>query len=194
MSDVKDEAMKQLSRVLTIIPQQYINALLTLHKKLDGKSIEWAIGGDLGEELATVRVDPDCVEIWTSKEGAEQIASILEEFQPSRMTFRTQKLSRNANIDGSEYPVYIRSHYYEFNIEAAKVKVHGDLQYRIDHWDWGDKLEFTPEHVNIIGDKIAVVPLQIKYELHQRLGWTDRAEKVQDVIMRGRKRKGLSQI
>lgn len=187
MSETKDDAMKQLSRVLTIVPQQYINALLMLQKKLDGKNIEWSVGGDLGEELATVDVNPDCVEILTSQEGAKQIALAVEEFKPSPLTFRTQKLARNAKIEAKEYPVYIRSYYCDFDIETAKVKVYGGLQYRIDDWDWGDKLEFTPEYISVVGDKIAIVPLHIKYELYQRLGWTDRAEKVKSVIMRGRK-------
>jgi len=38
----KEEVMEQLSHVLTIIPKEYINALLALHAKLDGKNVLWA--------------------------------------------------------------------------------------------------------------------------------------------------------
>ncbi len=188
MDKTKDEAMEQLSKVLTIIPKQYIDTLLALRKKLEGKNVEWSIGGDLGEELMTVQVEPDCVEILTSEKGVEQIARALAEFKPSRVNFQTQKLPRTAKIGGKEYPVYIRSRYCDFNVGKTKVKIHGDLQYRIDDWDWGDKLEFTPVTVSIVGETIHVVPLSIVYELHQRLGWTDRAEKVKNVITRGRRK------
>ncbi len=189
MAATKDDVMEQLSRILTIIQQQYIEALSTLHKKLDSEKVEWTIGGDLGEELVTVNVEPDCIEILTTKDGAEQITHALEEFKPSQVIYRIQKLSENAIIAGKEYPVYVRSYYSDFSIGTVKVKVHGGLQYRIDNWDWGDKMEFTPEYVYVAGVKTAVVPLQLKYELHKSLGWMDRAEKVNAVIMRGQKRR-----
>ena len=69
---------------------------------------------------------------------------------------------RNANINGIEYPIQVRSHYFDFFIGCLKVKVQGDMQYKINDWDWGDKLEFTPEYVNVTGVKIAIVPLQVK--------------------------------
>jgi hypothetical protein len=62
--------------------------------------------------------------------------------------------------------------------------VYGDIQYKIDDWAWGDKLEFTPEYVNVTGVKIAVVPLQVKYEIYQKMGWAERAEKIETLIRR----------
>ncbi len=185
----KEEVMEQLSRVLAIIPQKYIDALLTLHAKLDGKQVEWSVGGDLGEELRTVKVNPDCVEILTSKEGAEQIAEAAKEFNPSKIAFQTRQLARNARLQEKEYPVYARSYYFEFKIDTTEVRVHGDLQYRVDEWEWGDILQFTPEYVNVVGQKFSVVPLSLKYEFYQQLGWGDRADKVQQVLERQRARK-----
>jgi len=180
----KEEVMEQLSRVLSIIPQKYIDALLALHARLEDKNIGWSISGDLGEELRTINVNPDCIEILTSKEGVEQIWEAMKEFNPTTIAFQTQQLSRNAIVEEKEYPVYVQSHYFDFSIDMTKVKVHGDLQYRIDTWDWGDKLEFTPEYTYLVGKKIAVVPLSLKYELYQMLGWTDRAEKIRQVLER----------
>jgi len=182
----KEEVMEQLSHVLTIIPKEYIDALLTLHAKLDGKNVEWAVGGDLGEELRTINVEPDCVEILTSKDGSERIAEVVKEFNPNKIALHTQQLPRNAKVGEKEYTVFARSYYFDFNIGATKVKVYADLQYRIDSWDWGDKLEFTPDYVYIVGKKTAVVPLSFKYEFYQSLGWADCAEKIKQTLDRQR--------
>lgn len=70
----------------------------------------------------------------------------------------------------------------DFNLDAVRVKVHGDLQFKVGSWDWGDKLEFTPDYVYVTGKKTAVVPLPFKYELYRSLGWADRAEKIRRAI------------
>jgi hypothetical protein len=168
--------------LLIIVPPQYVSTLLKLHEKLDSKNVEWALSGDLGEALRTVRVEPDCIEIVTSKGGAEQIHDAVEEFRPQQLTYTVQKLSRNASIHGDEYPVYIRSYYFEFNVDGIQVKVHGDLQYKVNDWDWGDTFQFNPDTVYIVGKKTSVVPLTVKYELYMNLGWLDRAEKITKVF------------
>ncbi len=178
----KDEVMEQLSRVLSIIPQKYIESLLWIHARLENKNVNWAIGGDLGEQLRTVNVEPQLIEIITSKEGAQKIAEEVKELVPTEIAIQTKQLTRNAIVNGIEYPVYFQSHCFDFNIKSTKVKVYGDLQYRIDSWDWGDKLDFTPEYVYLVGTKVAVVPLALKYEIYQLLGWTDRAEKIRRVL------------
>ena len=175
---------EQLSHVLTIVDPMYIETILTLHKKLDREHISWVVGGDLGENLRAVQVKPNCVEILTDKKGAAQIFMAFKEFSPTGVFFQTQRLERNAVIEQKEYPAYTRSYYFEFAINGVKIKVHGGLQFKVGNWEWGDKLEFIPEHVSVVGAKTAIVPLQVKYELYQALGWTDRAEKISQVINR----------
>jgi len=179
-----DKVKEQLSRILAVIDQPYVDALLTLHRKLAKQNIEWAVTGELGEALRTVQVKPDCIEIVTSKKGAAQIFLAVQEYSPTGVFFQTHQLPRNAELGGKEYPVYMRSHYFDFVVGGVKVKVYGDLQFKIADWDWGDKLEFTPEYIYVVGLKTAVVPLQVKYEIYQNLGWTDRAEKISQVITR----------
>ncbi len=82
------------------------------------------------------------------------------------------------------YPVYIRSYYFDFNINNVKVKVEGDLQFKVGEWDWGDVFDFTPEYVYVVGKKIAVTPLSIASELYRSLGWTDRVEKIREVTQK----------
>ena len=159
-----------------------VDALLSLHRKLAKEHIEWAVSGELGEALRTVQVKPDCIEIVTSKKGATQIFLAVKEFNPAGVYFQTQKLERNAIVNGKEYPVFVRSHYFDFTLGGVKVKVFGDLQFRIKDWEWGDKLEFTPDYIYLVGAKTAIVPLQVKYEIYRDLGWTDRAEKISQVI------------
>jgi hypothetical protein len=174
----------QLSNVLAIVDQPYIEALLLLHKKLARRGIDWTLSGDLGEALKTVQVTPDCFEIVTSRRGAAQIFLAVQDCNPTGVYFQTQRLGRNALVDGKEYPISVRSYHFEFAVKGIKVKVYGDMQFRIGNWPWGDKLEFTPEHVYVIGEKTAVVPLGIKYNIYQQLGWADRAEKIQHVLMK----------
>lgn len=160
------------------VESHYIEALLFLHKKLTRNHVDWAVGGELGEALRTVPVKPDCIEIVTSKRGAAQIFLAVKEYAPRGVYFQIQKLNRNAVIDEKEYPVYVRSYYFEFTLGTIKVKVHGDLQFRIKDWEWSEKLSFNPEYMYVVGTKTAIVPLHIKYDLYHQLGWTDRIEKI----------------
>jgi hypothetical protein len=179
-----DKIKQQLNKILSFIDPAYVKALLTLQKTLQNESIEWAVGGELGEALEIIQVEPDCIEIVTSKEGAERIFSVVKQYDPKAIDLQTNKLMRNANINGIEHPIHVRSYYFEFFLGCVKIKVHGDMQYRINDWDWGDKLEFTPEYVNITGVKIPVVPLEVKQEIYQAIGWKDRVEKIDQIIER----------
>jgi hypothetical protein len=174
----------QTSNMLTVVDKTYVETLLQLHKKLARRGIDWALSGDLGEALKTVQVTPDCFEIVTNRRGAAQIFLTVQDCSPTGVYFQTHKLSRNALVDGKEYPVFVRSYYFEFTINGVKVKVYGDMQLRISDWEWGNRIEFTPEHVYVVGEKTAVVPLSIKYEIYQQLGWADRAEKILSVLLK----------
>ncbi|HLN46438.1 MAG TPA: hypothetical protein VK209_12100 [Candidatus Sulfotelmatobacter sp.] len=186
MSYPSEDFWRQLNHVVNVIPKRYVDALLFLHEKFDDKNINWIISGDLAESLRVVDVQPNCIEIVSSKEDAERIFQAVQEFEPQQGSIQIQKLDRNAIVGGKEYPVYTKSYYFDFNLNTVKVKVQGDLQFKVNDWDWGDIFEFTPEYVYIVGKKTAVVPLSIAYELYQNLGWTDRAEKVRAILQRRR--------
>ncbi len=171
-----------------VIPGPYLDVLLILHDKLKNVKDTWAVGGQLGESLRAVRNDPTSVEILTSEKGVEQIFQAITEYSPTVPTAKTEKLSRDALIEGKAYPTYLRSLYSEFQIRNIKVKVFGNLQIKINDWDWGDPLEFSPEFTIVVGKKIDVVPLAIKLELYTLLGWIDRAEKIKKVLARRKPR------
>lgn len=182
MSYTNNDILNQLSQVVAVIPTGYITALLTLHEKLGAEKIKWIVSGDLAQCLRTVQVEPDCIEIVTSEDGAKQIFQALKEFKPNPVSFQTHRLARNAVAQGQEYPVYARSHYCEVNVNGINVRVYGDLQFKVGDWDWGELFDFTPEYVCVAGNKTAVTPLSIQYEFYQSLGWIDRAEGIGRII------------
>jgi|GEM_PF-1494034 hypothetical protein len=173
--------MVQNNPYINLIPSKYVSAILKIHEEI-GQNALWALGGDLAEALQSVRVEPDCIEILTSKEGAEKIHAAVEQFDPQQITYQVQELAQKALIEGKEYPVYTRSYYFEFFVDGIKAKVEGDLQFRVGNWEWGDTFEFVPYIVYIVNKRTSVVPLYVNYELYQRLGWADRVDKITWVI------------
>lgn len=189
MSITNKEIWDQLNHFVSVIPKQYFDALLTLHQKLDSKNIDWVVNGELAERLRIVQIEAECIEIVSSKEDVERIFQLVQEFEPQSITFQTRRLLRNAAIEGREYPVYVRSYYFDFELNSVKIRVNGDLQFKVDDWDWGDVFEFAPEYVYVVGKKIAVTPLSIASELYSNLGWTDRVEKIREVTLKNHSQK-----
>jgi hypothetical protein len=180
MSSLSKEMPSRLRPLFTVIPPNYVKAISVLHEKLG--DIKWAIGGDLAECFRTVQVVPDGIELICSKQDAERIHQAVAGFKPTTVALHTKNLSRNAVINGKEYPIYIRSHQFGFKLHGITVSVQGNLQFRVGEWEWGDPLDFSPEYVNVVGKKTAVMPLGIAAQMYQTLGWADRVEKIRRVI------------
>jgi hypothetical protein len=175
---------KQLDQIISVIPKPYLDALLALHEKLDEKNLKWIVDGDLSECMHVVQIVPKCIEIVTSKDDAKHFFQAVQEFNPSPISLQTCQLQRNAIVDGKEYPVYVRSLYFDFTLNTVLVKVQGELQFRVADWNWGEIYDFEPDYVNIVGKRIAVTPLEIKLQLYQSLGWTDRSEKIDPIVQK----------
>lgn len=183
-----NQPKKPANRIVTVIPMEYLKAISVLYKLLEDKKVQWSITGNLGEVLSTVHVEPDCIEVITSKESIGEIHQAVQVYGPTEIEYRTEALPRSALIDEKEYSVKMRSFFFEFNINDIKTKVYSDLQYQIANWDWGDKIEFTPDYILVVGERIAVVPLELKLNLYLGLGWVDRAAKIREVIDRKNRR------
>ena len=175
---------QQLDQIVSVIPKPYVDALLALHDKLDEKNLRWIVDGDLSECMHVVQIVPKCIEIVTSKDAAQNFFQAVQEFNPSPISLQTCQLQRNAIVDGKEYPVYVRSFCFNFTLNTVLVKVQGDLQFKVADWNWGEIYDFEPEYVNIVGMRIAVTPLEIKLQLYQSLGWTDRSEKIEPIVQK----------
>jgi hypothetical protein len=181
--------LQQLSPVLTIIPKPFMDAVLALSSKLDGKNINWVVNGDLAEELRTVNISPEKIEVICQNHSLEQAFLTLQEFNPSPITYSTRQLQRDAVIGGAVYPIYVRSYSFDLILVGVPIRVQSDVQFKVGDWDWGDAYEFTPEYVNVTGKKVAVTPLSVAYELYHNLGWIDRMQKIEAVIQRGHTRR-----
>ena len=94
MSYTNKDFWDQLSHFVNVIPQEYLDALLILHEKLGDKTIKWIVNGDLAESLRIVKVEPDCIEIVTSKDDAQQIFQAVQEFDPTANHFSNPDSSR----------------------------------------------------------------------------------------------------
>src|ERR1700690_2750978 len=101
-----DKLRNRFNKFVSFVDTAYIEALISLQKNLENKHVEWALGGDLAEALETIQVEPDCIEIVTSKEGAQQIYLATEQYDPQQIEFLTIKLDRNAVINGLQEPIY----------------------------------------------------------------------------------------
>ncbi len=179
-----EELLKQLTGVISIIPHEYVDALLILHDKWDSTGANWIVNGDLAMSLRTVNIEPDCIEILCTKQEAQQLFEASKDFTPHPISFQTKKLAQDAVYEGNKYPVYSRSHYFEFAIKGIPVKVQGDLQFKVNDWEWGDTLEFQPEYVSVVGKKTAVTPLAILHQLYSSLGWTEKAQSIEQVLQK----------
>ncbi len=184
MSTASMDYLRQLSEVLSVVPNTYVNAILKLHEKLEGRNAIWIIDGDLAEALRTVSVAPDCIEIVCTKRDAKQIFEAVKDLKPTPMALHVKKLPRKATVERKEFSVLVRSYSFEFMVDGVEIEVEGNVQYKVGEWDWGEVFMFNPEYVYVVGKKTAVTPLAVRAELYQCLGWKDRYEEVMGVIQR----------
>lgn len=157
-----------------LIDIKFMNVILAIAESLKNTDVSWSIGGDVADEINGVELTPTVLEIYTSKDGAATIREALGKFKPTELRIVEHKLPRAATYDGKKYAVLTRSQYFEFKVDSVNVKVHGDLQFKIGDWEWGDPLEFTPELLYVVGKKITLVPAILRLDLYKGLGWTDK--------------------
>jgi hypothetical protein len=179
-----NELLKALKGVVSVIPPKYVEALLFLHEKWDATGLSWIVNGDLAMALRTVDIVPDCIEVVCSEKDSEGLYDSVKEYTPAPLIAKTVMLPQNVIYQGNQYPLYSRSNYFEFKANGIPIKVQGDLQFKVNDWEWGDTFEFQPEYVNVVGKKTAVTPLIVLYQLYSELGWTEKAQLIQQVLQR----------
>ena len=169
---------------LVVLSKPLLEATIKIGNLLNDCSAKWALGGDIGEILNGVNVQPDHIAILTTAEGCPEIGKKLAEFQVEASRLVERQIRRNAEIGPKPLPVKIRSYESRFNFDGQRLDVHGDLRIKVGEWDWGDPLDFEPEYVYVVGVKIPVVPLKLKTELYLGLGWMDRVRKINEAMAR----------
>ena len=169
---------------IVLVKREFLDCLAVLATKLNGLSEFWSIGGELAENLQGVKVEPNHVEVVTTRKGATKITELLEEGHPRSLEFVEKKLEREAEVGGVRYPVYTRCYYSELRLKGVEVEIFGDFRYRVNDWEWGDSLEFEPIGLYLVGKRLPVMPLELIGDLLNSLGWTDRTEKVREALLR----------
>jgi len=166
------------------IHPRFIDAVVLVNGTLRNSGAVWSIGGDLADAMREVDVRPESVELFTDEGGASKIHNAVRGYKPTELKVVEQRLPRDAEIEGAKRPVFIRSHFFEFAVGGVDFSVHGDMQYKVGDWEWGDALDFIPEEINIVGEKFSIVPLVFRIDLYRGLGWTDRADAITRAIAR----------
>jgi hypothetical protein len=171
---------------LVVLNKPLLDATILIGKALMHCMNKWALGGDVAEVISGVNVRPNRVAIVTTRDGCDEIARTLAKYQIEPPWVVERELERDANVDLKPHKVWIKSYTSRFNVEGSRLDVYGDLQIKVGDWDWGDPLDFEPDYVYVVGLKVPIVPLKMKSELYTGLGWTDRAEKIHEAVMRSR--------
>ncbi|SRR6266550_4601053 len=166
------------------IQPKFIDAVVLVNGTLRNSGAVWSIGGDLADAMREVDVRPEYIELFTNQDGAAKIHNAVRQFRPTELKVVEQRLARDADIEGAKRPVFIRSHFFQFAVGSVNFNVHGDMQFKVGDWEWGDTLDFIPEQINIVGEKFFIVPLLFRIELYRSLGWTDRADAITKAIAR----------
>ena len=167
-----------------LVPQPILKSLIKLGESLKGVQAKWAIGGDVGEMMKGVNVTADSIEIITTKAGAEEICRVMAAQQTVPPADREERLGRDADVEGKMLPVYVKSRYAELTVGGVRVKVYGDEQIKVGEWEWGDPLDFEPDHVYVVGVRVPLVPLRLRSDLDLGLEWLDRVELISEAAMR----------
>ncbi len=175
---------------LVVLDKRLLDATITIGKSLEECTNKWAVGGDVAEIICGVNVQPDHVTILTTTRGCDEIDGKLAKYRVAAPAMVEKRLEREAKIGLKLHPVEIRSYRGQFNVDGSKLDVHGDLQIKVGDWEWGDPLDFYPDYVYVVGVKVPVVPLQLKSEIYNGLGWRDRATKIHEAAIRSRHKFG----
>lgn len=175
---------------LVVLSKPLLDTTISIGKNLEDCPTKWAIGGDVAEVISGVNVNPDHVTILTTREGCDEIGRRLAKYSVAPTAMVERRLERNASIGLKSYPVMIKSYMARFIIEGSELDVYGDLQIKVGEWEWGDPVDYEPDYVYVVGVKVPVVPLQLKSEIYNGLGWRDRATKIHEAVVRSRHKFG----
>ncbi len=162
--------------------------MIKVDRLLEGVDEKWAIGGDAGEIVQGVDVTADHLEILSTKKGCEAISAVLRPYQTLAPKETEKILGREAIVESNPHPVYVKSEYAEFLLDAVKVEVYGDLRIKVGEGDWSDPLKFEATEVNLVGRFLPLVPLELSDRVYRYLGsnWIDRVQKISEAVRRSK--------
>ncbi len=157
------------------IDPKTISALLTLHDALKGRGVHWAVMGSLSHALQGLKIQPNDIDITTTRQGAHTIEQLLEPHVTRPIT--------HSQGDG------VRSHLGELTIHGVTVQIIGDMETSTDNAPWTPLPHDHPHLIMVEGAPIPVRTLEQETQTYTRLGRTERAEKLRTLNERRAKDK-----
>ncbi len=132
----------------------------------------WAITGSLGMAIQGVEIDIGDIDIQTNQLGSYQIEDQLSAFVVSRVRYLE---SEN-----------IRSHFGTFRIKEIAVEVMGDIEKKLDDFNWikPPDLSSIIRLIDLEGSLVPVLDLEYEKKAYLILGRSDTVRKVEDFLTR----------
>ncbi len=152
------------------IDPKTISALLTLHDALKGRGVPWAVMGSLSHALQGLKIQPNDIDITTTRRGAHTIEQLLQPHVTHPVTY--------SQAEG------VRSHLGELTIHGVTVQVIGDMETSTDNRTWTPLPHDHPHLIMVEGAPIPVRTLEQETQTYTRLGRTERADKLSALIER----------
>ncbi|WP_290815552.1 nucleotidyltransferase domain-containing protein [Halovivax sp.] len=141
----------------------------TVHRRLDGTGVEWALTGSASFALQGVPVEPNDVDVQTTERGAY---AIEERFADSVV----DPISRSESSA-------IRSHFGALELRGVRVEVMGDLRKRVDgRWEPPVDVVARRERVPLDDAEIPVLSLSYEARAYEQLGRTERAAVLREYV------------
>ncbi len=157
------------------IDPKTISALLTLHDALKGRGVPWAVMGSLSHALQGLKIQPNDIDITTTRRGAHKIEQLLQPHVTHTVTY--------SQADR------VRSHLGELTIHGVTVQIIGDMETSTDNRTWTPLSHDHPHLIMVAGAPIPVRTLEQETQTYTRLGRTERAEKLRTLNERRAKDK-----
>jgi len=150
------------------LPSDVASALEILLEELNGTAIPWALTGSTSFALQGVPIDPDDIDVQTTKSGAY---AIEERFTANMVT--PLSFSETAKI---------RSYFGTLELNGVPVEIMGELQKRSEGEGWEPPVDVT-EHRQFVlfrGYKVPVLSLAYEAYAYDQLGRTERANMLRE--------------
>src|SRR2546428_6725096 len=121
---------------LVVLSKPLLDATIIIGRALMDCKNKWAIGGDVAEVISGVNVQPKHIALLSTKDGCDEIARKLAEYQVEPPHTVERVLDRDANVDLKLRKVRIKSYTSRFDVQVSLVNVHVNLRFKEGQWTW----------------------------------------------------------
>ena len=160
-----DQASERLSEA-----QQHLRVLRRIHRELSDSNVEWAVTAGMSLYLQGLPVEPQDIDLRTDEAGAYEIERRFGRFV----------IKPVASACGER----IRSHFGALLIDGIKVEIIGDPETREAGGTWAACHDWKERklYVELSGQRIPVLPLELEYEQYVAMGRIEKAALLKDCL------------